>query len=148
MNQPVPRIPSVGFYKNTAALRMQLIPCSQDSQGYPKYGGYMLEFARGGGQSTKYDWERGTKFFLAAHEAMKFCAMLTTNRSLKFYHDPDKGREGEGSRAKGLSVGEQGTSLFLNLNAGENRYGIALLAEEIETIRVLIESTLRFCYGW
>jgi hypothetical protein len=136
------------LFKTKTAIKIQPIGVEIGKNGYPRPGGYMVTIA-GGGDETKVDWKGNSiSIMIGANEAMHFVRMLVVDNEIRIYHDPDKGKPGEGTRAKSMSVLKNDQGLYLNIFQGEKKLGIGLKPEEVDTIRALINSTLAGRYGW
>ena len=115
-------------------------------------GGYMIEMAKSfQDQQRKYDWNNGVKFYISAAEAMKFVAHLKkADENDKIYHDPDKGRTGEGTRAKTLTIGTYEGKQYIEIyqTQAKLRNKVFIDATEADTIETLIRGTLPKIFGW
>lgn len=143
------KVTNYGIYKNRAGLRLKLAPAKPNANGWPEPGGYFLTVAESvNGANSKYDWDNDICIFISAEEAMNFVQMLTVDHTIKIYHDPDKGKQNEGTRSKSIYVGVDDKKIFLNIQQGQRKIGIILSASEIETIAVLIRGSLCKAMGW
>ena len=146
-NKPI----ALQFYKKAAALRISLMQSEVVENGFPKVGGYMLTFASASEEDgTKYKWDKASgsvSIYLAANETVTFIKLLN-DPSVKIYHDPDKGKEGEGTRAKSIYSGESNSYKFLNIAEGEKKIGISLNKEEIDLIILMLKTSITRLYNW
>jgi len=139
-------------YKKSAALRISIQKLDKDDNGYPKAGGYFLVFAPAASEGgKKYDWDKrggAVTIFLGVSEVPAFCRMIGGDTNTKIFHDPDKGSNREGSRAKSLYIGTSEKGVFLNISAGEKKLGVALSQDEIVMITTLMKTSMASCLGW
>lgn len=153
MEDRKPFIDGYKIYKPQTAMSFKLLDpkLKQDSNSLEP-GGYMIQMANVLTDATrKYDWKNAVNFFISASEAMKFAKMLErANPEEKIYHDPDKGREGEGSRAKILSVGTFESKKYIQIYLPKNKDSFKIFIDEAETDTLvsLIRGTLPKVFGW
>lgn len=142
---------ALAFYRARSAVRINIwFPVTKPGERYPSLGGFMFTFAESAGGDNKYDWskEGSVSFFLSAAEVGGFVDAVEQRAALSVYHDPDKGKPNEGTRAKSLSLVANDQGYWLNMGMRDKRIGIKLLPADERQIALLLGHSLRLCYGW
>lgn len=101
-----------------------------------------------------YDWDHKVTIGLNEHEVAKLMLGLK-GTTQKFYHDTNKGKDGEGEVVKSLQIqkSKDGGKLFVNLSAtirGEQRKieGVPIEPEEAAGLYALLSAALPRILGW
>eukprot|EP00798_Chlamydomonas_sp_ICE-L_P021232 gene21232-28148_t len=144
-------------YKGKAALQMTILPPTwsgtQKGNFYvEREGALLLQFAPIGANTTgtnvgqrKYDWSTNLLFAMSPNEMGMF---LIDKTSFEAFHDPNKGKAGEGTQTKKLILSPSGNNdgaFFLNFNQSGTKAAkvmVPLLPNELAVIKSLINYAL------
>jgi len=103
---------------------------------------------------NKYDWANKISFKLGEHEISRFRRGLKGDPQ-KFFHDTNKGREGEGELVKtvNMAFNDEQTKIFINVSMKKHGEvlqipGIAIDRAEADGIHHLLGIALGRVLGW
>lgn len=158
------------IYRTGSAVQFTPIRPNKDanqSSNRIKPGSLLIEIAKNAeGQGKAYDWENKIKIALSVQELGKLCLALggqkTVNKEDKdsnftllaeFVHDPNIGREGQGSDIKSLSLsGAKGKKImYLSLRSRANKHGnisIPLGPDDAYVLKTLATKAITKALGW
>jgi len=145
------------FYKKSAALRISpIMPKAIENGDYTNTepGAVLIELAKGVGQ-RKYDWEHKITLALNQLELGGILAEYGLKKQeLKFYHDPNKGKNNEGQEGKTYTMKRTDSKghaigLYHKRKAGEDNSGYIVLNDaEYMVFSTLIKTAIPLIQAW
>lgn len=143
------KITSLQLYRSKTALRIKIMPAEvKEGKDYPDIGGYMFSFASKSDNGDHFDWNNAIHFMLSGNEVGEFLYLMESESGGSIYHDPDKGKADEGSRAKQLSIASANNTRFINISANRTKIGVSISNGDVIQIKFLMLNTIGKTFGW
>ncbi|KAL3152070.1 hypothetical protein ABBQ32_001178 [Trebouxia sp. C0010 RCD-2024] len=154
-------------YKGSAALNFKVIKPSWEYRAdgalaLKDAGVALLEFApaqQGSGTAPgerRYDWENKSNIALSSAELGDLIDIISGGPGKMIYHDPNKGRAGEGTEGKSLGINPGNKNVkevYLNLShkvrgQPDKKVAVSLSAGEMRVIKRLSEYIIPYLLGF
>ena len=140
------------------ALQFSLkLPVLSDNLKEQKSGVVFVNACSSNGPN-KYDWSNKFVFALGLTDLGKIIRFFVAGKakeSLKLYHDPDKGKQNEGTRGKTMSFYTQdgclnGCMITCSTGSGEEQtqHKIPVSGDEVIVLKNLFETAIPAILGW
>ena len=135
----------------TRASHMRNTSCSEKMAGRP--GAVLVELATPKTDKL-YDWENKIKIALSIDDIGRVLSAFKTKSKIEIFHDPNKGREGEGKISKKLifSPGNKNGTFFLQgwVSSAGNKHEVkvSISENELVVLTLLFSNAVSTCLGW
>lgn len=146
---------SYPIYKSKAALCLRPVkPVFKKLEtgvlALHREGVVLLEFASSTG-IRQYDWTQKLVFALSVAEIGEVLSFSSSDK-INLLHDPNKGRDGEGTVIKTLQIVPMKDGYFFNLSmrkdGQERKVSLPISTSEFSVIRTALNYILPYLMGW